>query len=203
MFCGLISAIKRDIADDLLRPDGVHINDIGVSSSGSPDRGGIGGSVLIAYQRSPPSDPTQDDPHAAQDHQDGHPHWTTRYAPSDHQGNANLCQGSCQSMPRQLPISAHSQCLPLPVPPGMPISATYQCRVSVPISATYQCPSVRSSAAYQCPSVPSSATYQCSSVPPYQCPSVKEKTYLFTKFYNRNKRKTFIFFKIFVFFLFV
>ncbi|PIO35582.1 hypothetical protein AB205_0043270, partial [Aquarana catesbeiana] len=108
--------------------------------------------------------------------------------PLDPQGNANLCPGSGQSMPRQLPISAHSQCLPLPVPPGMPISAAYQRRVSVPISATHKNPSLQPFSAHQCClsvppmsahqcrlSMPISAAYQCRLPVPisvaYQCPS--------------------------------
>ncbi|CAI9611168.1 unnamed protein product, partial [Staurois parvus] len=95
----------------------------------------------------------------------------------------------------------------------MPVSGTYQCCLSVPIiSAAYQCclsvPPIRDtslvlpisasypchliSAAYQCRlSVPISAAYQCPSVLPHQRTSVKEKNYLFEKFYNRNKDKFF------------
>ncbi|PIO10010.1 hypothetical protein AB205_0080300, partial [Aquarana catesbeiana] len=142
----------------------------------------------------PPSDPTQD-------HQGSRPGPPGKPSTLDHQvcpldpqGNTNLCPGSCQSMPRQLPIRPHSQCLPLPVPPGMPISAAYQCRLSpfsahqcrlsVPTSATHECPSVPPISSHQCCiSVPPiSAAYQCrisvpivsarSLVPPYQCLSV-------------------------------
>ncbi|CAI9533885.1 unnamed protein product, partial [Staurois parvus] len=64
----------------------------------------------------------------------------------------------CQSVP---PISA-SQCH-LSVPSVPPISATYQCRLSVPyMSAAFQCPSVMPVNAHKC-HLP---------VPPHQCPSV-------------------------------
>ncbi|CAI9610152.1 unnamed protein product, partial [Staurois parvus] len=64
----------------------------------------------------------------------------------------------CLSVP---PISA-SQCrLSVLVPP---ISAIYQCCLSVPISDACQCPSVPPSSVSS--SVPISATYQCPSVQP-------------------------------------
>ncbi|PIO40045.1 hypothetical protein AB205_0161040, partial [Aquarana catesbeiana] len=81
---------------------------------------------------------------------------------------ATMCPGSCQSVPRQLPISAHSNAYHCQCHQGCP---------SVPhISAAYQCPSVPRISAQQCrlscPSVPTSATQCHPSVPPinaHQC----------------------------------
>ncbi|CAI9554236.1 unnamed protein product [Staurois parvus] len=68
------------------------------------------------------------------------------------------CQ--CPSVPH---ISAHLSCLSVSPISAMPVSATYQCRLSVPyLSAAFQCPSVMPANAHQC-HLP---------VPPHQCPSV-------------------------------
>ncbi|CAI9581666.1 unnamed protein product, partial [Staurois parvus] len=57
-----------------------------------------------------------------------------------------------------VPISDACQC-----PSVLPISATYQCRLSVPcISAAFRCPSPMPVNAHQCHL----------QVPPHQCPSV-------------------------------
>ncbi|CAI9589284.1 unnamed protein product, partial [Staurois parvus] len=88
-------------------------------------------------------------------------------------------------LPSVPPTCAH-QCHP-PVPI---ISANYQCHLSVPpICATSLVLPIR--ALLCCLSVPISAAYQCPSVLLHQCTSVKEKNYLFEKFYNRNKETFF------------
>ncbi|CAI9559766.1 unnamed protein product, partial [Staurois parvus] len=57
-------------------------------------------------------------------------------------------------------IIAHLSCLSVSPISAMPVSATYQCRLSVPyISAAFQCPSVMPVNAQQC-HLP---------VPPHQC----------------------------------
>ncbi|CAI9551533.1 unnamed protein product, partial [Staurois parvus] len=120
--------------------------------------------------------------------------------------------------PAVVPVSATSQC-PAVVPVSAAISAIYQYPSSVsPISAAYQCcilvPPIRDtslvlpisatypchliSTAYQCPLVLPISAHQCRlSVLPHQRTSVKEKNYLFEKFYNRNKETFFFFFSKF------
>ncbi|CAI9550744.1 unnamed protein product [Staurois parvus] len=82
---------------------------------------------------------------------------------------------SASSMPH---ISAHLTCLSMSPISAMPVSATYQCHLSVPyISAAFQCPSVMPVNAHQCHlpvpphqcrlSVSISAAYQCSSLQPH------------------------------------
>ncbi|CAI9546136.1 unnamed protein product, partial [Staurois parvus] len=100
--------------------------------------------------------------------------------------------GAQQCHPPAPPTCAQ-QChppVPLTLPSSAAISAAYQCCLSVPII----------SAAYPCHLI--SAAYQCPSVLPHQRTSVKEKNYLFAKFYNRNKEK-FFFSNFFALFLFI
>ncbi|CAI9551069.1 unnamed protein product, partial [Staurois parvus] len=113
--------------------------------------------------------------------------------PSAPPASAQQCRQSVLS------VNATQQCCP-PMPP---ISA-YHCCISVQhhqchlISASSSVP--LTSAAYQCPlvlpihatsSVPPISAYYCLSVQPHQRTSVKEKNYLFAKFYNRNKETFF------------
>ncbi|CAI9577759.1 unnamed protein product, partial [Staurois parvus] len=111
---------------------------------------------------------------------------------------AQQCTHLCPPVP---PSSATHLCPAVPsrsathLCPPVPPTCDHQCPSVQPssaaISATYPCHLI--SAAYQCRlSVPFSASYQCPSVLPHQRTSVKEKNYLFAKFYNRNK-ETFFF----------
>ncbi|CAI9564693.1 unnamed protein product, partial [Staurois parvus] len=103
---------------------------------------------------------------------------------TDHQGSDDLCSPSsanchCPSVlalsahPCHLPVpisatsmphfSAHLSCLSVSPISAMPVSAAYQCRLTVPyMSVAFQCPSVMPVSAHQC-HLP---------VPPHQCPSV-------------------------------
>ncbi|PIO35820.1 hypothetical protein AB205_0110710, partial [Aquarana catesbeiana] len=134
-----------------------------------------GGSVLIVYQRSPPSDDHTGPPGiATRTTREGGNMWMARYVPHGHPHVLNV--------PSQCPICAN-QCPQMGTDwhhyiEVMPSNATHrgisatnqchQCHQSVSISATCQCPSVPISAHLSVPisahpchlSVPPISTYQ-------------------------------------------
>ncbi|PIO23416.1 hypothetical protein AB205_0062310, partial [Aquarana catesbeiana] len=117
--------------------------------------------TITAHPQIPPRTTRE----AAQDHQDGHPHWTTREILICAQAAANQCPGSCQSVPTHnaYHCQCHQGCLSVPH-----ISAVYQC-LSVPRISAHQCPAVLSISAQQCRlSVPPiSATHKNPSLQPF------------------------------------
>ncbi|CAI9537732.1 unnamed protein product [Staurois parvus] len=73
-------------------------------------------------------------------------------------------------------ISAHLSCLSMSPISAMPVSAAYQCHISVScINAAFQCPSVMPVSAHQCnlPVPPHQCHLSVSISAAYQCPSLQ------------------------------